>query len=138
MSDESSSYDFYNSIQWGYESGVFDGFKDGAHKGEFLPYNPITRAEFLKMLFNAKHDNISASYDKKCFSDSEKGIWYNKFLCYSKEKGYIKGYNNGLFKPNNSITIAEAYKILVNAYGFTASNDIMDRVFVGQYARGSG
>lgn len=132
MSDETSSYSYFDSIRWWYESWIFDGFKDGVNKGKFLPYNSITRAEFLKMLFNAKHDDIAVSYDKKCFSDSEMGTWYNKFLCYSKEKGYIKWYDNGTFKPNDGITIAEAYKILVNAYGFTASNDIMDHVFSDQ------
>lgn len=132
MSEENISYPYYDAIQWGYESGVFDGYSDGANKGLFRPFGSITRAEFLKMLFNAKGENIPDSYDRSCFSDSTVGTWYNKFLCYSKEKSYVNGYEDGTFRPNNNVTVAEAYKILVNAYGFTAAHDISGYTFLDQ------
>ncbi|HRI36456.1 MAG TPA: S-layer homology domain-containing protein [bacterium] len=132
MSDETVGYPYYDAIEWGYESGVFDGYSDGANKGLFRPFGNITRAEFLKMLFNAKGEKIPDSYDRSCFSDSAVGTWYNKFLCYSKEKSYVNGYDDGTFRPNANVTVAEAYKILVNAYGFTAANDISDYTFLNQ------
>jgi hypothetical protein len=130
MTEETVGYRYYDAIQWGYESGVFDGYREGANKGKFLPFEDITRAEFLKMLFNARGETIPDSYDRSCFSDSTVGTWYNKFLCYSKEKSYVKGYDDGTFRPNANVTVAEAHKILVNAYGFTAANDISGYTFL--------
>lgn len=121
VSQESMDNPYYDAIRWGYESGVFDGYKEGPNAGKFVPDGTITRAEFLKMLFNVTKEEIGDEYNTKCFGDSTTDKWYNKLLCYSKSKKYLGGYSDGTFHPNDNILVSEAFKILVNNFGVSAN-----------------
>lgn len=41
------------------------------------------------------------------FSDVQSGKWYAEPIAYCKNKGFVSGYRDGTFKPNNNITRAE-------------------------------
>ena len=55
------------------------------------------------------------------FSDTN-GHWAESEINKFSSLGYIGGYEDGSFKPNNSITRAEFVKILDNAFGLTESS----------------
>ena len=78
--------------------------------GLFKPDNPITRAEFASIV--SRFDSLSYYGDDK-FADI-KGHWSNKFVNAASEKGWIKGYPDGSFKPQNFITRAEAVTLINN------------------------
>jgi hypothetical protein len=52
------------------------------------------------------------------FSDVEEGSWYETFVNQAQIRGIVNGYSDGSFKPGQSITRAEALKILLESSGF--------------------
>jgi hypothetical protein len=85
----------------------------------FEPDRPITRAELLKMAMLssklAPQYNAAYSYDDVAASD-----WWAPYISTAKKYGYISQTNRE-FRPNDSITRAEAIKILMNVSGRTSS-----------------
>ncbi|WP_332629798.1 N-acetylmuramoyl-L-alanine amidase [Halalkalibacter flavus] len=51
------------------------------------------------------------------FSDVPSSAWGHKEIYYLKDNGIIGGYPNGTFRPNNSLTRAQASVILTGALG---------------------
>lgn len=48
-----------------------------------------------------------------------KGHWAESHIELFRKKGFINGYENGTFKPNNNMTRAEFIKIVNKVFGFT-------------------
>ena len=80
------------------------GYKDNT----FRPENKMTREEvavmFSRLLKNRPIKGKVYSYD---FSDVEKDRWSVTAISYMNELGIIKGFPDGTFRPQNSITRAE-------------------------------
>ena len=85
------------------------GIVKGDSQGKFNPNAPITRAEFAA---------IAARFDDKAnttavdFSDIA-SHWAKNEISAAANNGWINGYTDGTFRPNNKITRAEAM-MLVN------------------------
>jgi hypothetical protein len=99
-------------------NGIFKGYEDG----RFLPDNPINRAELLKSVMTAREvvkgaTNSGSADLKNCFTDVHEE-WFAKYVCDAKNHGWIKGYEDGSFKPGNNVTKAEALKIMMTPFGF--------------------
>lgn len=88
-------------------SGIINGYTDGT----FRPENNITRAEFITMLM--QNENVR-KFETLPFSDITSQLWSADYIYSAYRTGYIDGYADGTFKPDNFITRAEAVKI-VNA-----------------------
>lgn len=91
------------------DRGVLEGYDDGS----FRPESTINRAEFLKIILEARGN---ASYSgSDCFPDvgSE---WFAPYVCTAKSESIISGYPDGTFKPEQPVTFVEAGKILTLAY----------------------
>lgn len=70
----------------------------------------VTRAEFAKMLVSAsEYQDSVTSYGASLFSDVKADHWANSYIKIAVEQGWITGYTDGSYKPENSITAAEAY-----------------------------
>ena len=90
---------------WGYtaigalaERFIISGYLDNT----FRPNENITRAEFAKIIIGATN---SIDIDAKCeFSDVKKDDWYYIYVASAMKKGYITGYPDGTFRPNEKIT----------------------------------
>ena len=91
--------------------GILAGYTDGT----FKPSNTITRAEIAKMVAVAKGLGTATG---SSFSDTS-GHWAVGYIEAIKTAGYINGYPDGTFRPNNNISRAEIAKIVVLAAGFT-------------------
>ena len=54
------------------------------------------------------------------FTDVESGAWYSNTVENMSEKGYLSGYNDGSFRPNNTISKAEFTSIVARLAGLTS------------------
>ena len=97
------------------------GAVQGNPDGTFRPNRTVNRAEFLKIVL-ASYPNIrvSASDAEHCFPDVSKDDWFAPYVCLAKKRGMVKGYDDGLFKPNQNVNYAEALKILGELYEYVA------------------
>ena len=99
---------YADSIKAVASAGIVSGYSDGT----FKPTGYITRAEFVTMIARAKNLN-----DTECkFSDIDKHWAYN-YICGVASQGWIAGYNNGTFKPDEPITRAEVVVIIDRMLG---------------------
>ena len=84
------------------------GIVKGDSHGKFNPNAPITRAEFAA---------IAARFDDKAnttavdFSDIA-SHWAKNEISAAANNGWINGYTDGTFRPNNKITRAEAMTLV--------------------------
>lgn len=96
-----------------------NGFIDGYEDGTFKPDNPVTRAEFVKMLVSALCDDFdpNENYGTTSFADIPLNMWYENYVAYAQQNQLIDGYKDGTFRPNNPISRAEAAKITASILG---------------------
>lgn len=106
FTDLQSGYWAYESIGKINASGFINGYPDGT----FRPEGNITRAELVKIA------NQIFSYTQKQQSTVLKDVlpseWYYNEVLVAQNAGYIIGYTDGTFKPNNFVTRQELCKIL--------------------------
>lgn len=81
-------------------AGILEGYEDGT----FRPDASITRAEFAAIA--SRFDKLEAG--SKTFSDVPESHWAYEAISSAAEKGWINGYPDGTFRPENAITRAEA------------------------------
>ena len=109
--DESASY--ANAVSTLTALGVVDGDDNGL----FNPENSVTRAEFAKMVVEAlgEGDGVNSSYTK--FADTQ-GHWGAGYVELGVANGFINGYDENSFGPDDKVTYAQAVKMLVAALNY--------------------
>lgn len=90
--------------------GIVSGYDDGT----FKPENPINRAELLKVLLEGAGVTPDASKFRACFTDVQ-DEWFARYVCYAKSIGWIDGYPDGWFRPEQYVNKAEAIKMVMNS-----------------------
>lgn len=102
---------FYGYVMHGSNLGVVTGYDDGT----FLPNEPVNRAEALVMLLRmAGVEDTNTAVD---FSDMTGEEWFANEVGMGVDLGIIEGYEeDNTFRPANSITRAEAAKIIRRAW----------------------
>lgn len=124
FSDVLPTHPYFDAIEWAKTLVVpaptpnpkllIEGYQDGT----FRPDNTINRAEFMKIVIDANQKNLggySGISITTFFPDVPQGVWYQQHLASAKNMGIVSGYPDGYFRPENSISFAEAAKIIVNA-----------------------
>lgn len=111
FSDVDPDYEYFDAIDYVEVYGIVEGYSDGTYR----PENSINRAEFTKILIEAKYPGEAVTGDD-CFTDVAADQWYAKYVCFAKDEGIISGYSDGSFKPAQYINIAEALKITLETY----------------------
>lgn len=100
------------SICFLYNEGVIEGYSDR----NFDPSGEITRAEFLKIsLLNLGYNAYSVQEEE--FTDTHPGDWFYQYVTFARSKGFITGYSDGSFHPNDPIARAEALTMIMNIAG---------------------
>jgi len=95
-----------------YSQNDIEGYSDR----NFLPDDDITRAEFLKIsLLNLGYTVYAAQSFE--FTDVNPGDWYYQYVTFAKSKGFVTGYSDGSFHPNDPITRAEAVVLITQIAG---------------------
>ena len=110
---------YETAIRYLADKKIIGGYADGS----FRPSNSVNRAEFIKIVVGAKLGYEPSGSASNCFTDVKASDWFAPYVCYAKNNGIIGGYSDGSFKPGNTINLAEAAKIVVNALGLDLSND---------------
>jgi len=80
----------------------------GYDDGTFKPEMPITRAEFITIVSRFEKDFGPLDVS---FSDID-GHWAEEFINIGASKGWISGYPDGSFRPDNNITRAEVVSLI--------------------------
>ncbi|WP_338554723.1 Ig-like domain-containing protein [Paenibacillus sp. KS-LC4] len=86
-------------------------------------YNPnaaITRSEFSAIIVRAL--GLAENGKTTSFNDVSSGSWYMGAVAKAQEYGIIKGYEDGAFRPNKTITRQEAMVMLERAMKLTGLN----------------
>jgi hypothetical protein len=97
--------------------GLLDGYPDGT----FRPENPITRAEFAKVMVYALGLKDAAEMLAGVpvpFTDVEANHWAVGFISIATSQEIVKGYPDGTFGPQNNVTYAEVITMLLRALGY--------------------
>ena len=95
----------------------------GVGDNKFEPERSITRAEFTAM---AMKFAVGGEEGENIFSDVDEDDWFYKAVVDSIQYGWIHGYGDGTFRPNNPITRAEVTAIVNNMLGRAADEDFVD------------
>ncbi len=90
---------------------IVSGYEDGT----FRPGQTVNRAEFSKMLLGGLFSK-EVNEDSNCFEDVQ-AQWFARYVCAARRMGWVRGYGDGLFRPERTITKAEALKIVIEASG---------------------
>ena len=95
---------YTDAVVWAAENGIVSGFGDGT----FRPNAAITRAEFAAIAarFDSNGDKTTAK-----FTDIA-SHWAKDEISIAYNNGWINGYTDGTFRPNNKITRAEAMTLV--------------------------
>lgn len=83
---------------------ILHGYEDGT----FRPERPVTRAEFVAIA--SRLDDMTANTTHS-FTDIS-GHWAEAYIANAVAKGWITGYEDGTFCPEQNITRAEAMTIV--------------------------
>ena len=90
--------------------GILKGYADGT----FKPDSPVSRAEFATIA--SRFDKLESG--NKRFSDVAASHWAYEAISSAAAKGWVNGYSDGTFRPENAITRAEVAKL---------TNAVLDR-----------
>ena len=86
----------------------------------------VTRAELIKIAMNTHYGimdmrtcflDLSPSSYWLLFADVPVGADYGVQLCTAMQLGSVDGYANGMFQPDKEVNLAEASKMLAQAFG---------------------
>ena len=115
------------------EKGILQGYQNGMIK----PDNNITRAEFVTLV-----NKVFGFYElsQKQFLDVDNTKWFSDEILKARASGYIVGYENNVFKPENYITRQESVVIMAKAFEIQNNNDsymskLKDGNSVNEYAK---
>ena len=85
---------------------------------KFYPGHPVKRGDFANIIHNMMQ-NISVSDAKEIvFPDVPEKSEYFESVSFASSMGYISGYPDGTFRPDNFIQVSEATKILCKILGY--------------------
>ena len=104
FSDVSASDWFNNAISTLTNAGILDGYEDGT----FRPNGNITRAEFATIAVRF----FDLTYEGEDLFPDISDHWARDYINQAAAAGFVNGYEDGTFRPNNAITRAEAVTLV--------------------------
>ena len=96
---------------------------NGKDDGSYDPTGIVTRAEMAKMIcvvLNGGRDPQLGSVVADSYTDTV-NHWAKAYIEYCTNLGIVAGRGDGTFAPNDTVTMAEAAKMLLVAIGYNAS-----------------
>lgn len=88
------------------QQALISGYEDGTIR----PDQEISRAEFVALVNRVA--GYQAATNAVTFDDVKAGDWYAGQVAAAVNQGYIGGFEDGTFRPNESVTRAQAAAIL--------------------------
>ena len=96
---------------------------NGVGNNKFEPERSITRAEFTTIAMRFTNGTLSGT---NIFPDVNPDDWFYDYVVGSIQYGWINGYPDGTFGPNDSITRAEVTTITNRMLGRSADEAFVD------------
>jgi hypothetical protein len=97
-------------------AGIIDGYPDGSFGGQ----KGLTRAEFVVVMSRVLKLNITNA-GETILSDL-KGHWAEKYVNAFTAAGYVNGFPDGTFQPEEEITRAQAVVVINRIIGAAKQN----------------
>ena len=116
--DVTSTHWAFDSVERAAEMGLVTGYSDGT----FRPDTPVTRAQFVLMLWRMCGKPAAAK--AASFADAS-ADWYQDALSWAVEKGYVNGLSDTRFGPDAPITRQQAMAILFRLNGGQSGSEQM-------------
>lgn len=123
--DVAEDHENFDAVEYLDSNGIINGYDDGT----FGPDNLVNRAEAAKIIVGAFGIDHSASYEV-LFPDVTKDQWFFPFVMSGREIGILNGYDDGKFKPENSVNLAETLKMVVLASDLELPSEVLEDVFL--------
>lgn len=101
------------------------GYIVGYPDKEFKAANSLTRAECAAMFARLSTGFSEDGEYSSDFKDVPAGSWSAKYIGYLATAGIIKGYEDGAYQPNKSITRAEFTTMTVNFFKWADVADVI-------------
>lgn len=116
FTDVNSNHVYHEAINNLSAEGILNGFEDGS----FKPQDPVTRAQFTKIICYA------LSVGSLTYSDAERSIftdvapqhWAANNIVTAYKQGIINGMGDGTFAPEANVNYEQAVKMVVCALGY--------------------
>ena len=115
--DVTSAHWAFDSVERAAELGLVTGYSDGT----FRPDTPVTRAQFILMLWRMCGKPAAAK--AASFADAS-ADWYQDALSWAVEKGYVNGLSDTRFGPDAPITRQQAMAILFRLNGGQSGTEL--------------
>ncbi len=108
----------------------------GCDDGTFRPEQNVTRAEISAILYRLMTPATRAKYASttSSFKDVDASKWYNTEVCTLYKAGLIKGYPDGNFHPNESVTRAEFSAMIARLFSVSYVGNNMFEDINGHWA----
>lgn len=136
--DVPTDHPAYQAVMDMYGAGLMTGYRDGM----FRPQRHVSRAEIVKVLIDSapgyRVQNDAAFGDPfdagwLHFRDVQTGDWFVPYLRTAVRRTLVQGYRDGTFRPQQSVGVAEASKMIAVAFGL--SRDWDGPLWYEQYVR---
>ncbi len=99
---------------------IMEGYEDGSFRLE----NFLTRAEFTKVAVAASQSRklVSTALSTSPFPDVPHTLWSAPYIKLAAQNGYVTGYLDATFRPDATITYAEATAVFLRLLGYQNSD----------------
>lgn len=92
---------------------------NGKEAGRYVPSDAVTRAEFAALIVRSL--GLQPAAGSGGFSDVGSAAWYAPAIRTAQANGLINGYEDGRFRPDQTVTRQEMAAILMKAISFTGT-----------------
>lgn len=120
FTDVPNNYPYAEALEELRERGVMTGDRnpDGSLKNTVRPLDPLNRAELLALVYRAA-GRTPRQVHEGCRKDVPQGAWFSATVCDAIAEGFVQGYPDGTFKPEQEVIRVEAIKMILKVLGFT-------------------
>lgn len=96
----------------------------GDENGDLHLERTITRAEFTRMVISASpyRDSAGSAASVAPYPDVPRTHWAAAYVQAAVAAGYVSGYLDGTFRPDNPITLAEGVTMVLTLLGYEKSD----------------
>ena len=109
-------------------SAYIFGYPDGTFRADGDMSRAEAAAIFARLISEEKGEKISG---KSSFKDVSSNEWYSSYVAYLEKYDVIKGYSDGTFRPNDSVSRAEFVAMSVRYYDIF--NDVTKNSYTVNY-----
>lgn len=121
FTDLTAAHKNYKAIKYLKENDIINGYEDGS----FQPARTVSRAELIKIILLGTDKGIEENLEN-AFADVPNTAWFKNYVLTAKQEGIVEGYDDGTFKPSQTVSRAEALKIVLETVGTDIPNEVSE------------